>query len=87
MTQELQNNGRTNTHATIEDLSEAVFSVRSMPRPYSHHQLPLPESFKAPIRRVEIPVRWSSAREDVSPEAEERPLLGDVNKQSNEDRE
>jgi hypothetical protein len=31
-------------------------------------------------------VRWPPSCEDVSPEAEERPLLEDVTKQSSEDR-
>jgi hypothetical protein len=31
-------------------------------------------------------VRWPPACEDVSPEAEERPLLEDVTKHSSEDR-
>jgi hypothetical protein len=43
------NNGRyyimaaTDTHPTIEELLEAVFSVRSVPRPYNEGQLPLEE--------------------------------------------
>jgi hypothetical protein len=34
----------------------------------------------------DVGVRWSQACEDVSPEGEERPLLGDVTNQSSEDR-
>jgi hypothetical protein len=34
----------------------------------------------------EVGVRWPSACEDTSPEAEEFPLLEDVTKQSSEDR-
>jgi hypothetical protein len=33
----------------------------------------------------EVDVRWPPASEDVSPGAEERPLLEDVTKQSSED--
>jgi hypothetical protein len=32
----------TDTHAIIEELLEAVFSVRSVPRLYNEDQLPLP---------------------------------------------
>jgi hypothetical protein len=35
---------------------------------------------------MEVGVKWSPACEDVSQEAEERPLLEDVTKQSSEDR-
>jgi hypothetical protein len=35
----------TDTHATIEELFEAVFSVRPVPRLYNEGQLPLEESW------------------------------------------
>jgi hypothetical protein len=38
------------------------------------------------LEEQEVGVRWSPACEDVSPEAEERPLLEAVTKQRNEDR-
>jgi hypothetical protein len=45
-----------NTHAAIEELLEAVFSVRSTPRIYSEDQLPLPVSRESVCRQT---VSWS----------------------------
>jgi hypothetical protein len=42
----------TDTHATIEELLEAVFSVRSVPRLYNESQLLLEESLWTVVRRV-----------------------------------
>jgi hypothetical protein len=38
------------------------------------------------LQEQEVGVKWLPACEDVSPEAEEHPLLGDITKQSSEDR-
>jgi hypothetical protein len=64
----------TDTHATTEELSEALFSVRSVPRLYNEDQLPLRESLEM-TEEYEVDVGWPPACEDVSPEAEESPLL------------
>jgi hypothetical protein len=37
----------TDTHATINEMLEAVFSVQSVPRLYDEDQLPLRESLQA----------------------------------------
>jgi hypothetical protein len=63
---------------TMEELLEAVFSVRPMPKLYDKDQLPLQES---PWTAVE----WPPACEDVSPDADDRPLLEHVTKQGSED--
>jgi hypothetical protein len=42
----------TDTHATIEELLEALFSVRSVPRIYNDGQLLLEESLETAVRRV-----------------------------------
>jgi hypothetical protein len=42
----------TDTHATIEELSEEEFSVRSVPRLYNEGRLPLEESPETIVRRV-----------------------------------
>jgi hypothetical protein len=42
----------TNTHVTIEELLEAVFSVRSVPKLYNEGQLPLEESLERAVRRL-----------------------------------
>jgi hypothetical protein len=42
----------TDTHATIEELVEAVVSVRSVPRLYNEDQLPLDESLETAVRRI-----------------------------------
>jgi hypothetical protein len=54
-----------------------VFSVLSVPRISNQDQLPLRDS-------LETGVKWPPACEDVSPVAEERPLLEDVTKQRSE---
>jgi hypothetical protein len=80
----------TDTQATTQELLEAVFSVRSVPRLYNEDQLPLQVSRKRVLRRqlgkYEFGARWPPACEDVSPGAEERPLSEDVTKQRTEDR-
>jgi hypothetical protein len=58
---------KSDTHTTIKELLEAVFSVWSVPRLYN-----------------EVGVKWPAACEDMSPEAEEHPLLEDITKQSTE---
>jgi hypothetical protein len=40
------------THATIVELLQAVFSVWSMPRLYDEDQLPLQESPETAVRRL-----------------------------------
>jgi hypothetical protein len=42
----------TDTHATIEELLEAVFFVRSVPRLYKEGLLLLEKSFETAVRRV-----------------------------------
>jgi hypothetical protein len=42
----------TDTHATLEELLVAVFSVRSVPRLYNEDQLPLEESLETAVRKV-----------------------------------
>jgi hypothetical protein len=42
----------TGTHAMTEELLEALFSVRSVPRLYNEDQLPLEQSLETPVRRV-----------------------------------
>jgi hypothetical protein len=63
-----------NNVITLED----VFSVWSVPRLYNEDQLPLEE--------LEVGVRWPPACENLSPGAEQRPLLEDVTKQRSEGR-
>jgi hypothetical protein len=42
----------TDTHATREELLEAVFSVRFVPRLYNEGQLPLEESLETVVKRI-----------------------------------
>jgi hypothetical protein len=42
----------TDTHATIEELFEAMFSVRSVPSTYNEDQMPLRKSLETVVRRV-----------------------------------
>jgi hypothetical protein len=42
----------TDTHATVEEMLEAMFSVRSVPRLYNEVQLSLEESLETAVRRV-----------------------------------
>jgi hypothetical protein len=42
----------TDTHATIEELLEAVFCVRYVPRLYNECQLSLKESLETAVRRA-----------------------------------
>jgi hypothetical protein len=44
----------TDTHATIEELLVAVFSVRSVPRQYNEEQLRLRETPDAAVRSVGV---------------------------------
>jgi hypothetical protein len=65
-----------------------VFPVLAMPRLYTVYdkdQL-LQESLEMAVRRVGGWCEVVPSCEDVSSEAEERPLSGDVTKQCNEDR-
>jgi hypothetical protein len=43
---------KTDMHATIEKLLEAVFSVRSLPRLHNDDQPPLENSLETAVRRV-----------------------------------
>jgi hypothetical protein len=43
----------TDMHATIEELSEVVFSVLSVPKLHNKEQLRLRESLEMAVRRVE----------------------------------
>jgi hypothetical protein len=45
------------THATIEELLEAVLSVRSVPKQYNEGQLPLEKRLKTVVRRVGVSCR------------------------------
>jgi hypothetical protein len=77
----------TDTHATIKELLETVFPVRSVPSLYNEHLVSLPVSRESVLRRQleeEIGVRWPPACEDVSPGAGERPPLEDVTKRNTE---
>jgi hypothetical protein len=56
----------TDTHTTIEELFEAGFSVRSVPRLYNESQLPLEMNLETAVRRVEVGVRWPPVWELVS---------------------
>jgi hypothetical protein len=42
----------TGTQATVDELLEAMFSVRSMPRLHNEDQMPLRESLETRVRRV-----------------------------------
>jgi hypothetical protein len=42
----------TDIHATTEELLEAVFSVRSVPKLYNKSQLPLDKSLESAVRKV-----------------------------------
>jgi hypothetical protein len=56
----------TDMHVTIEELLEAVFCVRSVPRLYNVGHLPLEESLETAVRRIEeFGVRWPPAWESV----------------------
>jgi hypothetical protein len=79
-------NADTDTLATTEELLEAVFSVRSVPRLYKEDQLSLQVSRRTQLEEEEVGVRRPPACEDVSPEAEGFPLLEDVAQQRSEDR-
>jgi hypothetical protein len=59
---------------------EETFFVWSMPRLYNETVL------RQQSEEWEVGVRWPPACEDVSPGAEERPLLEAVTKQRSEDR-
>jgi hypothetical protein len=66
----------TDTHAAIEELLEAVFSVESVLMLYNEDHLSLRELYWVwdAVRRV------GGSCEDVSPRAEDRPRLEDVTK-------
>jgi hypothetical protein len=59
---------------------EETLSARSVPRLYKEGQLPL-RVLRRQLEVEEVGVRWPPACEDVSSEADERPLLEDVTKQ------
>jgi hypothetical protein len=46
----------TDTHATIKQLLEALFSVWSVPRPYNEGKLPLVDSLEAAVKEEERPL-------------------------------
>jgi hypothetical protein len=52
----------TDTYATIEELLEAVFSVRSMPTLYNEVQLPLEKSLETAVRRVGVSCETVASR-------------------------
>jgi hypothetical protein len=75
-------------HPTIEELLEAVFSVRSVPRLHNEEQLRLQESLETAVRRVgdwcemvtsnwsnELVVRESPGSKDVNTDAQEATAL------------
>jgi hypothetical protein len=53
---------------------------------YNEDQLSLGESPESAVREQEVGVWWPPDYEDLSQEAEERPLLEEVTRQSSEDR-
>jgi hypothetical protein len=65
----------------MEQLLEAVFSVRPVPRLYNEIYLPLRISLEMRVRRVG---GWCEMT--ASPRGVERPLLEDVTKHRSEDR-
>jgi hypothetical protein len=44
----------TDTHATIEELLEAVFSVQSVQNLYNEGHLPLEKCLETAVKRVEV---------------------------------
>jgi hypothetical protein len=64
----------TDEHATMEELLEAVFSERSVPRIYNEKQLRLREGLETAVRGVGV-MRQSPASKNVSTEAEEATAL------------
>jgi hypothetical protein len=66
----------TKEQTTIEELLEAIFSVRSVPRLYKESALSMQS-----ILRVQPGSYQAPASKDVSPEAEERPPLQAVTEQ------
>jgi hypothetical protein len=72
-----------NRQTQQKELLDAVFSVRSVPRLYNEDQLPLQES--RDDRRVGGWCEMVTACKDVSPGAEECPLLEDITKQCSAD--
>jgi hypothetical protein len=65
----------TDTHATIEELLEAVFSVRSLPRLYNESQLQLETSLQTAVTRVRVSCEMAASLRGVSPGAGECPLV------------
>jgi hypothetical protein len=65
---------------------EEMFSVRYVPRLYNEDQLPLRESLETAIGRVGGWCEMAASLREVSPGAEEHPLLQDVAKQRSDDR-
>jgi hypothetical protein len=69
--------------ATTEELLEAVYSVRSVPRLYKGVRFQPGTDWSETVRSLrlvssEVGVRRSPACKDVSPEVEERPLPRNV---------
>jgi hypothetical protein len=65
-----------------------VFSVRPVSRLYKEGQLPLAEieSWDGSQKSRRLDVRWPPACEDVTPEADDRPLLEAATKPRSENR-
>jgi hypothetical protein len=51
----------TGTHTTTEEVSIAMFSVRSLPGLYNEGQLPLEKGLETAVRSVEWPPAWDLA--------------------------
>jgi hypothetical protein len=63
------------THATIEELLEAVFSMRSLPRLYKEEQLRLLATLGTAVRRVGCWCEMAARMQECEPGAGERPLV------------
>lgn len=75
-------------HTTTKEKWEMVFSVQSVPRLYNEDQLPWAVNqwvLRQQLEEKEVSVRWPPACKDMSPQAEERPLMEDIIKQHSED--
>jgi hypothetical protein len=76
----------TDTHATLEEMLEAAFSVMSVPSLYNDDQLRLRNSLETAVRRVGGWCEMVASLRGWSPGTEDRSPLEDVTKQSSEDR-
>jgi hypothetical protein len=54
----------TDMHTTIEELLEAAFSVRSVPRLYNEDQLSIEENLEMAVRRLRV---WCEMAASLGP--------------------